>query len=168
MKIAPARPAQLDRLVAIYSACKRELQEQCNDQWTEEYPNAEITAEDIAAGTLFVAMNGDLPVGAINLSPDDEPECEIVDWTDRSGRFLVASRLAVWLNMQKQGLGTALMHFADDFARENGYTSMRLLVYEKSGDLIRYYEKLGYERRKGDVWFPGRQHPFLAYEKQLM
>jgi GNAT superfamily N-acetyltransferase len=168
MKIARATPEQLSQIVEIYSACKTSLWREESDQWTEEYPGPGFTAEDIAAGTLFVMAENDRPVGVINLSPKDEPECGIVDWKDRDGRFLVASRLAVMPEMQKRGLGRGLMDFAEDFARRGGYTSLRLLAYKGNGNLLRWYEMLGYERRRGEVWFPGRRHPFLAYEKLLM
>jgi GNAT superfamily N-acetyltransferase len=167
MKIVPATPEQLGPIVAIYSACKVCLWQEDSDQWTEEYPGPEFTAEDIAAGMLFVALNGGHPVGVINLSPEDEPECDIVDWKDQDGRFLVASRLAVMPEMQKQGLGRSLMNFAEDFARRGGYSSIRLLAYKGNGSLLRWYEMLGYERRPGEMWFSGRRYPFLAYEKLL-
>jgi GNAT superfamily N-acetyltransferase len=167
MKISRATHGQLLRIVEIYSACKTCLWKEDSDQWTEDYPGPEFTAEDIAAGTLFVMTENDRPVGVVNLSPEDEPECGIVDWEDPAGRFLVASRLAVTPEMQKQGLGRSLMDFAEDFARNGGYTSLRLLAYKGNGNLLRWYEMLGYKRRRCEVWCPGRRHPFLAYEKLL-
>lgn len=167
MKIVPATSEQLDRIAAIYSACKMRLWKEDSDQWTEEYPGPEFMAKDIAAGMLFVMTEGDRPLGVINFSPEDEPECDIVDWKDWDGRFLVASRLAVAPEIQKQGVGRSLMDFAEDFARRGGYTSLRLLAYKGNSSLLRWYEMLGYERRTGEVWFSGRRYPFLAYEKLL-
>jgi predicted GNAT family N-acyltransferase len=50
-------------------------------------------------------------------------------------------QMAVHPKMQKNGVGVALMHFAENLARDNGYKNM---VMNSRKTAIGFYEKLGF------------------------
>lgn len=67
---------------------------------------------------------------------------------------------------QGKGYARKLMDFADKFANENNYSSIRLDVYSQNKRVIKFYEKRKYFIR-GNVNFPEREHPFYCMEKEI-
>lgn len=59
------------------------------------------------------------------------------------------------------------MEFAQDFAREQGFASIRLDANTGNNGALALYECLGYDR-VGQVYFPRRNAPFDCFEKMLM
>ncbi|MFX1255471.1 MAG: GNAT family N-acetyltransferase [Promethearchaeota archaeon] len=57
-------------------------------------------------------------------------------------------KLAVNAKDQKNGIGTAIVHWVEEFLKEKGMESIRIETYEKTPFLRRYYEKLGYNVTK--------------------
>ncbi|NJX17164.1 GNAT family N-acetyltransferase, partial [Tamlana crocina] len=65
------------------------------------------------------------------------------------------------------GNGRKLMDFAEAFAKEHGYVSVRLDTFSKNERNQRFYEARGY-KRLGNIYFPKQsEHPFYCYEKVL-
>lgn len=57
---------------------------------------------------------------------------------------LVVENVAVSAAFQKQGIGRWLMKFADNEARRQGFTKLRLYTNETMTENITMYERLGY------------------------
>jgi GNAT superfamily N-acetyltransferase len=71
-------------------------------------------------------------------------------------------QLAVVPELQKRGIGTALVEYSEDLARKAGYRRMILHARETA---VAFYEKLGYSRL-GDR-FEEVTIPHWAMEKHL-
>lgn len=56
------------------------------------------------------------------------------------------------------------MNFAENFAHENNYSSIRLNAYSQNKRVVEFYKKRKYFIR-GNVKFPGREYPFHCMEK---
>jgi len=56
--------------------------------------------------------------------------------------------------------------FAEKRAADNGYSSIRLDAYSGNAIALQLYERNGY-RKRGEVFFPRRELPFICYEKLL-
>jgi len=56
------------------------------------------------------------------------------------------------------------MNFAEEYAIENNYKSIRLDAYSANVAAVRLYEKRGYNKI-GQVFFPHRKYPFYCFEK---
>jgi ribosomal protein S18 acetylase RimI-like enzyme len=67
---------------------------------------------------------------------------------------------------QNQGIARKLMDFAEQRAMANGFAAIRLDCYSTNEKAVRFYENLDYLKR-GEIFFPGRHHPFFCYEKLL-
>ena len=104
-------------------------------------------------------------MGVINISHIEELEYKTIVWSDNNGKCLVIHRLAIHPKNQKQGLAGKLMGFAESFAIENGYTSIRLDAYSGNERVLRFYENRGYQKR-GEVNFSGRALPFFLLRKR--
>ena len=64
--------------------------------------------------------------------------------------------LAVEPSLQGQGLGRAMIEFAEEYCREQGCTIMDLKVLSPRVELLPYYHKLGYEDMGTDEFRPSR------------
>ncbi|MDJ0777232.1 MAG: GNAT family N-acetyltransferase [Gammaproteobacteria bacterium] len=52
--------------------------------------------------------------------------------------------VALYPQYRGQGLGTRLMHLANEQARDNGYSVLSLVAFEQNKGAVNLYEKLGY------------------------
>lgn len=164
------RKAELTDLAAIKSlteACALGMERKGIFQWNENYPSREKLQSDIRKQELFVLERENEIQGIIVLTPDMDEEYVPVEWLTPNGRNLYVHRLATNPGQWGSGYGRILMDFAEDFARENGYVSVRLDTFSQNDRNQRFYEIRGY-RRLGNIYFPGQsEHPFYCYEKIL-
>jgi ribosomal protein S18 acetylase RimI-like enzyme len=84
----------------------------------------------IRAGQCYVADDGGRVVACVEVAAHDG-----------RGYF---GMLAVSPAMQGRGLGRRLIGFAEDTARAAGSTLMDIKVVSVRGDLVKFYESLGY------------------------
>ena len=80
--------------------------------------------------------------------------------------MLVIHRLVVHPKHQRKGYAKTLMDFAEDYAQNNDYTSIRLDAYTQNKRVIRFYKSRGYSIR-GNVYFSERTLPFHCMEKLI-
>src|SRR6266542_2013101 len=73
-------------------------------------------------------------------------------------------RLCVHPDWQQRGAGRHLMDFAEAFAKEHGFSCIRLDAYTGNQRALALYEKRGYDRI-GQAHFPRRELPFVCFEK---
>jgi ribosomal protein S18 acetylase RimI-like enzyme len=93
----------------------------------------QFSAEELAAESdshHVACYRGDRVVGCLVLRPLGDGDARM-------------RQVAVVPEMQGQGIGTALVNFAEALARKNGYRRMILHAREAA---VSFYEKLGYAR----------------------
>src|SRR5690606_12516627 len=88
------------------------------------------------------AIHGDEIVGTITLNSVHRG-WEETPWYDRE-EVCYFSQFAVKPALQKSGLGSVLMNFVEDLAREQGFSEIALDTCEDAHSLIDYYQKRGY------------------------
>jgi ribosomal protein S18 acetylase RimI-like enzyme len=163
MEIQVAKEDQIEEIMNLIEVCIQDMEERKTYQWNEHYPTREIISNDIKNRELQAVFEAGKIIAIIVITEEQEKEYEPVDWLDKEGRFLIVHRLAVHPKNRRQGIAKKLMDDAEEHARKNGYTSIRLDTYSKNPDAIRFYEKRGY-RRCGEIYFPHREFPFYCYE----
>jgi ribosomal protein S18 acetylase RimI-like enzyme len=166
MDIQKGTMDDLNKIVEMYIIARRDLKENDIHQWDYNDPSVQMLQADLKAGTLYVAKDGERILGSVVLDEQKEPEHEDIDWGVEKGKALYLHRLVVHLDYQGEGTGKALMAFADQYAKEHGYTSIRLDAYEENDVARGLYEHFGYEEM-GKVYFPRREVPFYTYEKEI-
>ena len=68
------------------------------------------------------------------------------------------------LIFKKKGIGKILMDFAEKYAREKKFTSVRLDTFSVNKRNLKFYESRGYQRLEG-IYFPKQsEFPFYCYE----
>ena len=90
-----------------------------------------------------------------------------ITWLTENKNNLYIHRLAVHPMHQGEGNAQQLMSFAEKFAIDNSYTSIRLDTFSQNARNQKFYELRGY-KRLGTIYFPKQSdHPFYCYELVL-
>lgn len=166
LNIKKGTVSDADKLFQIYLAAKAELERNSIFQWTDNYPTQSIIEDDLRKGYLFVLSHGNEIIGAINISEIQEAVYSSVNWQFDDSKILVIHRLVVNPIHQRNGYATKMMDFAEQYASDNGYTSIRLDAYSQNKKVIEFYKKRAYYIR-GEVHFPEREFEFYCLEKSI-
>jgi GNAT superfamily N-acetyltransferase len=99
------------------------------------------TLRRLMKGFPFVAEQEGAIVGTITLyGPKKDSPCE---WYNRDGVFKFG-QYAVRPDLQRRGIGLALLSRAEEEARARGGSEFALDTSEKAAHLIRWYDRLGF------------------------
>ena len=161
-----ATPADLPAILALVQAVVPLMNAAGNYQWTSEYPNEAVFAQDIAHQHLWVAEQAGSLMGVAALTQDQDPEYVDADW-DAAAPALVTHRLAVAPAAQGLGVAAALLTQAETEARRLGLRTLRVDTNSENAATQRLFPKLGY-RFAGEIrlaFRPGLR--FFCYEKLL-
>ncbi|UOQ53951.1 GNAT family N-acetyltransferase [Hymenobacter cellulosivorans] len=148
LTLAPATAADVSALVAFVNSVYRG--ETSRQGWTTEahlLDGPRIDAESLLellraeAATLLMARNsaGEL-VGSVYLQ--------------RQEATMYLGMLSVDATRQGGGIGKYLLGAADDYARAQGCTRMKITVISVRHELLAWYERQGYHRTGATVPFP--------------
>ena len=167
LTIEKGKLSEINQLFQIYLNGKSDLENKGIYQWTINYPTRSIIESDLKKDVLFVLKNDKEIIGAINISQEQEPEYETIKWQFDNSKVLVIHRLVIDPKYQGRGYARKLMEFAEKFAKENNYSSIRLDAYSQNKRVIDFYKKRKYFIR-GNVNFPERAYPFHCMEKDII
>ncbi|GJM77386.1 hypothetical protein HMSSN036_96020 [Paenibacillus macerans] len=103
-------------------------------------------------------------VGIVVLDERQDEEYESIVWRQPKGPNLIMHRLAVDPAAQGRGIARTLIAYAERFAQQNGYRSIRLDTYAKNASALKLYRGLGYDQR-GEVNFPRRVAVFRCLKR---
>lgn len=162
-----ANSSDLNEIKQLTEACALAMQEKGIFQWNELYPSREKLAEDIDKEQLFILKEEGEARGIIVLTPEMDEEYIPVEWLTPNNENLYVHRLATHPSVWGKGYGQHLMDFAEAFARNNRYRSVRLDTFSQNLRNQKFYEMRGYQRL-GNIYFPKQsEHPFYCYELKL-
>jgi GNAT superfamily N-acetyltransferase len=165
MRIVQAHQGYIHSVVRLISAATQTMREHGIYQWDEIYPNEEIITKDVDSRSLYVLEQGDLCIAAVSLNQEQDEAYQQVHWLGGEP-VLVVHRLCVDPAYQGNGIGSRLMDFAEEHAKQNAYVSIRLDAYTGNPRAVRLYERRGY-RKAGQIYFSRRTLPFFCFEKIL-
>jgi len=150
----------------LLQACAQEMIRNDVDQWNDSYPTIDRVEEDLSKQELFKVCIDNTIAAVITLNSFESPEYKKLTWTENSTPTMVVHRLAVHPDFQKRGLASRLMGFAEDWAIDKQYKSIRLDTYSQNRINVDFYEKREY-KYVGQVFFSRLSSPFNCYEKIL-
>ncbi|MFE7231188.1 GNAT family N-acetyltransferase [Streptomyces sp. NPDC057596] len=142
MKITPAQPEDVSKLLAFREEAAAWLSRLGTDQWQRPYP-AENLLATVEAGTVFMLMDGDATAATITLTPQAEPGL----WTEQelSEPSLFVNKLTVARTHAGQNLGRRLLDWAGGRGYRAGAKWIRLDAWTTNTALQMYYLRLGFE-----------------------
>jgi GNAT superfamily N-acetyltransferase len=136
--IALARPRDIPRLAAIELAAAALLEGHAPASVLNETTSEADLRDAQADGRLWVALDGDEPVGFahVEMLAPDLPHLEEVDVHPRHGR---------------RGVGAALVRAACDWAARSGHPTLTLTTFRTLPFNMPFYAKLGFEEVSADA-----------------
>ncbi|WP_431107985.1 GNAT family N-acetyltransferase [Winogradskyella poriferorum] len=162
--IRKAVKKDIDAILNITKACAAYMIECGIFQWNEHYPNRLAFENDVARNELFVLEVDNEIKGCIVISTLMDEEYQPINWLTKNENNVYIHRLAVHPKIQGKGYAQQLMSFAENYAIENNYSSIRLDTFSQNKRNQKFYELRGYERL-GDIYFPKQsEFPFHCYE----
>ena len=167
MKIQLAKPEEVSQIKALTEACAAHMIDQGIFQWNEHYPSKAVFENDLSRKELYTLKKGDEIQGVIVLTPIEDEEYKDIVWSGDKGKKLFIHRLAVHPKWQGKGCAQKLMEFAENFAKQEGYSWIRLDTFSQNKRNVRFYEKRGFTRL-GSIYFPKQSiHAFYCYDLPL-
>lgn len=166
LKIEIGKLSELDILFQMYQNAKNALDRMGVHQWTDNYPSIVIIENDLKREVLYTLKNDIEIIGAISISTEQEEEYQAISWESDITKALVIHRLVIEPKHQRRGHARRIIDFAENFALNNGYSSIILDVYSKNHRAIDFYKKRDYVIR-GEVSFPMREYLFYCMEKEI-
>ena len=163
-----AKKEEIDKIVAITRACASKMIVNGIHQWNEQYPSREAFEHDVKRKELYVLEDYGNISGCIVISTFKDLIYNEVKWlTENDKPSLYIHRLAVHPNNQGQGIAQKLMLYAENWAKEGDFQSVRLDTFSHNTRNNRFYKQRGYHKL-GNVYFPKQsKHPFYCYELPL-
>jgi len=162
--IRHAKISEITDIIAISKACAQRMIANGIHQWNEHYPSVQHFEKDIERDELFVLELGNKIIGTIVLSTYMDEEYQDIKWLTPNGNNIYVHRLSIHPEYQGRGYAQELMDFAENFARENKFDSVRLDTFSQNERNQRFYETRGY-KKLGNIYFPKQsEHPFHCYE----
>ena len=139
------------------------MRKQGIDQWDEFYPDKPVIMKDIYLNQAVGYFDGGNLVAYMALNDEYAPEYDSIKW-NTNGSALIVHRLSVISVKQGQGIAWNMMLYAEQYALENNYSTVRLDAFVMNSIANRLYIKMGYDKT-GTIEL--RKGLFNCYEKRI-
>ncbi len=156
--------SDIDRILKITKACAKHMISKGIYQWNEHYPNKSAFEKDVTRNELYILENDKTIIGCIAMSTLMDEEYIPVKWLTPNKNNIYIHRLAIHPEYQGNCYAQQLMDFAEQFAIEKNYASIRLDTFSQNKRNQLFYELRGYKKLE-DIYFPKQsEYPFHCYE----
>ena len=163
MIIRKANPEDTQQAGYALEKVKMQMQSEGIDQWDETYPNEFVLAKDIEKEEAFVLIENDKVLAFMTLNESYDKEYDDLNWQTTTP-FLIMHRLFVKPSAQGRGISSKMIAYAEKYACEHNYKSIRFDTFSLNDTANAVYTKKGY-KLIGTVQF--RKGVFNCYEKSL-
>ena len=165
--IRAAKISEIPDILNITKACALKMSENGIFQWNQHYPSKIAFEVDIGRNELYVLEIGTRIIGTIVISDFMDEEYKPIKWLAPTHKNIYIHRLAVHPVHQGKGYAQILMEYAENYAKNNTYNSIRLDTFSQNNRNQKFYEKRGYQKLES-IYFPKQsEFPFFCYELLL-
>ncbi|WMI69120.1 GNAT family N-acetyltransferase [Mangrovimonas sp. YM274] len=162
--IRKASIEDLKPLISLTKACTQHMRANGIYQWNDTYPNKTCFQIDIQRGELFVYERENKICACVARNHVKDEVYNAVSWLTKDCNNLYIHRLAVHPTYQGQGIAQQLMEAMENYAKINGFNSIRLDTFSLNKRNQKFYELRGYKQLEA-IYFPNQsEHPFYCYE----
>ncbi|WP_315168151.1 GNAT family N-acetyltransferase [Metaclostridioides mangenotii] len=155
----------LDQIMNIISDTVKEMKTYNNTQWDENYPQAKDFKNDIKNEDLYIDELDGQVVGLICVNYIEPNEYLNIKWVSDK-KAMIIHRMAVNSNFRNQKIGTRLIEFAEEYAKNNDVDYLKTDTYSVNIKMNSLFKKFGYQLA-GQMEFLGKEEPFNCYDKVL-
>lgn len=173
MEIRKAETTDLDGVVRVYDAVHddQEVHGNCTNWQRGVYPTRSTAEKSLAEGTLYVLLTDGILTGTAIFNHEQLPEYRQVQWQypGQGDQIMVIHTLCIDPGASGRGYAATMVSYAEELARRQGCTAMRLDTYEGNFPARALYTKLGYRLAgAAEFFFQGFIHEVLVlFEKAL-
>lgn len=140
--IRKALLSDLDTIDSLAVKVIDNMKESGIPQWEYTYPRKNHYEQDVKDDCLYVYDENGV-FGAIALKPENDPPYkDLTNWTDEES--LVIHRVIVDPELGRKGIAKQFFLFAEEVAREMGYTSIKVDTHKENYKMNGFLKKLGY------------------------
>lgn len=162
--IRKATVNDIDHIISITKACAKFMIDKNIFQWNKHYPTRTAFENDVNRNELYVFEVENTVIGCIVISTLIDEEYIPIQWLTPNEKNIYIHRLAIHPNYQGKGFAQQLMNFAEAYAVENKFVSVRLDTFSRNKRNQKFYELRGYQKL-GSIYFPKQsEYPFYCYE----
>lgn len=165
LTLQPAKPEDLSHCVEILRSGRAFQRQQGFTQWTDDFPDPAVIAEDIQRGSGFLLLKDGVVAGYQYISLDGDPAYPYMEgaW-QKEGRYGVVHRIAFASQFRGQGLSRRAFEIIGQYCAERGAESLRIDTHPDNKRMQHVLEKAGFSYR-GIVMLPVGLR--WAYDKLL-
>ena len=127
--------------------------------------DAATTRRRLDNGQGYVLLEAEVIVGAILVVPPSA-RASYCAWYDRPD-VAILSQYAIEPRLQGRGLGSRLLRFAEERAREQGAAEATVDTAEHAAHLVRFYQARGYREIGLEQW-QGKTYRSVLLSKSLL
>ena len=171
MTIRRSTYQDLDALMPIFDEARGTIAALGIDQWQNGYPSRDVISEDIdKARSYAVEIDGNIR-GTFVLVDDGEITYDKIyngHWLtgDDSQDYVAIHRVAISVSNRGSGMSTAIIDYAEEYARSIGRTSLRIDTHEGNVVMRRMLEKHGF-KPCGTIYLQNGDSR-VAYERRIL
>ena len=133
------------------------------DQWDQEYPNRIVLTQDIDREEAFIYEEQGELLAYMALNEKCDQEYAELNWKTATP-FVVIHRLYVKPSAQGKGISSKMIKYAEQFALENKYQSIRFDAFSLNETANAVHIKKGYASVVTVLY---RKGVFNCYEKAM-
>ena len=113
----------------------------------KEYPTENSVRTQTEASSQYICLDGDKIVGAFVLNTDPQGNYQKGNWKKNipDGQYMILHTLAIAPELQGKGLGSEVVNFCIDTAKEDGYKALRVDIVPGNIPAKKLYEKHGFK-----------------------
>ena len=164
--IRQAMISDLKPIMKIVEKVCQEMHQQGNEQWDANYPRESDFCNDIQKKELYVdEMDGQVR-GFICINYFEPPEYGRIHWSSNQ-KPMIIHRMAIASEFRNQGIGSGLLHFAEQLAQNNGIHYLRSDTNSANRKMNALFRKTGYTF-VGEMPAFGKKSLFNFYDKILV
>ena len=166
MEINQAKPTDLIEILYLLKVCTRDMNANGQIFWNSCFPPTESVQSDLANGFIYLTKDKGVCKGMITLNVNEPEEYKDLNLSTSAKKTLYLQNIAVHPRWQGTGIATQMINFAQKFAREQGYDSIRLDIFKQSEQARQLCEKQLF-KEVASFHADYQKVPFICYEKQL-
>lgn len=147
--------------VVLFDLVKRSIIHQ--DLFSQPYQNLKANIEK---GSLYILKKSNISLGMLTFDESEPEEFKEIAWENPANSSLYISRIFVLPFWRNRGIGSLLLNFAEELAREKGYKTIRLDTTSNFDDGNLLLMKHNY-RFAGNIYYKFQKTPINCYEKSI-
>lgn len=140
-----AEKKDLNEILRLIANARAYIASQGIDQWQDGYPEPEVLEGDMESRIGIVFLEDGKICSYMALMDIPEPVYDELEgqWL-QDAAYATVHRMAIDDGYRGKGVSTAMLKYAEDYARENGLRSLRLDTHRGNKAMRGLLEKSGY------------------------